>query len=371
MLRLPRLLVLVAVGMALCTLRLPEAKIARAAAVSLYVELGDGTVGDIFAYSPTSGFKALSTYGYNTVPVLSPDGKYIAYGSYAKTYITDPGRSGAPAVNIWLMETATGDAKRIADQPPDNRSPGDARIRPFLARTDPVWSPDSKSLAWLEDAGGTRDGEEGQNDHLILYTLASGKSVEVYEQPVFAAGCPCSSLTWTAEGISVVYASNPNGPYTLRILDTTGKIRSETKFDQYPSIQWLSGESTPTIVTNDELITPGDGSRSKTLPALEVYSLSAPDGVRFRSDVGFFGANWAIIPPASGPVTVGKISSFAISPDGKMAAYIAGDDNSLYLFDGSKANEVDLSGVKVRNIQPLQAQGLAWSPLGVRKLKGQ
>ncbi len=339
-----------------------------AAAAPLYLELGDGATGDIFSYT-SAGFKNLTGYGYNAQPVLSPDGKYIAYGSYAKEYLQEGGRSGAPSTNIWLMETTNGNARRIAEQPPDNRAAGDTRVRPFAARTDPVWSPDGQSLAWLEDVEGTHTTEEDQNDHLFVYSLAAKKSVEIYKQPIFAAGCPCSAVTWTAQGISLVSATNPSGPFKLRVLDVTGKILTEIPGDTFPQYQWLTGETSPAMVTDKELITfttLQKFDRSATLPPIEITSASAPAGIRFRSDAGYFGAHWTILTPDGKSIQIGKISEAAISPDGTRAAYITDSDSTLYYFDGSTAKELDLSAIKVRNITSMQARGLAWSPLALQ-----
>lgn len=362
--RIFRRLILTAACLALSTLWIGATN-AQSANASLYVALGTGSTGDIFAYSPV-GLKNLTSYGYNARPVLSPDGKYIAYGSIAQVYLDEGGRSGAPSTNIWLMDTATGNAQRIADQPADNRATGDNRVRPFIARSDPVWSPDSSTIAWLEDSEGTQDAEEDDNDHLMLYSLASGKTTEIYKQPIYAAGCPCSSLTWTAEGISVIAATDPMGAYTLRILNPQGNIQSEIPFDDYPQIMWLNGEKASTLVTADAFITLKDNRRSSMLPPLEIYSLAEPDGVRFRSASGFFDADWSLVMPGAEPLEIGKIRDFAIAPDGVEAAYITSDNGGLYVFDGRKTIQVDLTGVKVRGQDTLQAQGLAWSALAVR-----
>lgn len=323
--------------------------------------------------------KNLTGYGYNGVPILSPDGKTIAYSSYAKTYVQDQfggnGRSGPPAINIWVMDVATGSAKRLADQPADNRTQGDNRVRPFITRSDPRWSPDSKFLAWMEQAEGTSDGESDGNDHLVLGRVADGQIQKIFKQSPGGIGS-APPVDWNAQGISVIFTGDVQNPSTLRILDKTGKIRSETELSgQSPvPVQWLNGETSPTIITPNELIELADDTRSETLPPVEIYSLSAPDGLRLVSDAGYFDANWTLNVPGAEPLDIGKITDYAISPDGKMAAYTTDDGQSLYLFDGKKTTKVDTSAVKLNRanaVDQILVHGLAWSPLGIRIAGGQ
>ena len=345
----------------------------QAASAALFMQLGDDFGGDIFAYSGAS-LKNITGYGYNGIPLLSPDGKTIAYSSYAKTYVQDQfggqGRSGPPAINIWVLDVATGNAKRLADQPPDNRTQDEGRVRPFITRSDPRWSPDSKFLAWMEQAEGTKDSEDDGNDHLMLGSLSDGQIKQIFKQAPGGIGS-APPVDWNAQGISVIYTEDVQSPPTLRILDKTGKMRSETELEGEPPVpvQWLNGEESPTIITPNELIELADDTRSETLPPLEIYSLSAPDGLRFVSDAGYFDANWTLNVPGAEPLEIGKITDFAISPDGKMAAYTTDDGLSLYLFDGKKIAKVSTSAVKLNRANPvdqIRARGLAWSPLGIR-----
>jgi WD40-like Beta Propeller Repeat len=370
--RLVRWLLLLAISLVFAAAR-GGTNSAHAASAALFMQLGDDFGGDIFSYSGAS-LKNLTGYGYNGVPILSPDGKTIAYSSYAKTYVQDQfggnGRSGPPAINIWVMDVATGSAKRLADQPADNRAQGEGRVRPFITRSDPRWSPDSKFLAWMEQAEGTSDSEDDGNDHLVLGRLSDGQLQKIFKQSPGGIGS-APPVDWNDQGISVIYTGDVQSPSTLRILDKTGKIRSETELQGDPPVpvQWLNGEKSPTIITSNELIELADDTHSETLPALEIYSLSAPDGLRFVSDAGYFDANWTLNVPGAEPLEIGKITDFAISPDGSMAAYTTDDGLSLYLFDGKKTAKVSTSAVKLNRANPvdqIRARGLAWSPLGIR-----
>jgi hypothetical protein len=351
---------------------------AQAASAALFMQLGDDFGGDVFSYAGAS-LKNLTGYGYSGVPILSPDGKTIAYSSYAKTYVQDQfggnGRSGPPAINIWVLDVPSGNAWRLADQPADNRTQGDNRVRPFITRSDPRWSPDSKFLAWMEQAEGTNDSEDDGNDHLVLGRLSDGQIQKIFKQSPGGIGS-APPIDWNDQGISVIFTGDVQSPSTLRILDKTGKIRSETELKgQSPvPVQWLNGETSPTIITPNELIELADDTHSETLPPLEIYSLSAPDGLRFVSDAGYFDASWTLNAPGAEPLEIGKITDYAISPDGKMAAYTTDDGLSLYLFDGKKTVEVSTSAVKLNRANPvgqLRVSGLAWSRLGIRIQRGQ
>jgi hypothetical protein len=265
------------------------------------------------------------------------------------------------------MDVATGNAKRVADQPADNRTQGEGRVRPFIARSDPRWSPDSRFLIWMEQAEGTKNREDDQNDHLMLYRLSDGSTKEIFKQSPGGIGS-APPVAWNAQGISVIYIDSTANPPVLRILDSAGKIRSQTKLEGDSSIlvQWLNGESSPTIITPDELVVLAADSRTNILPPLEIYSLSAPDGLHLISDGGYFDANWTLAIPGAEPLAIGKISDYAIAPDGKMAAYVTDDNRALNVFNGKKTVKVALNTARVSRVKQLQVHGLAWSPLGIR-----
>jgi len=340
---------------------------AGAARTPLLLQLGENGIGDIFTYTE-AGFKALSDYGYNGVPVLSSDGKTIVYSSWAQTYVDDNaagfGRSGPPAANIWLMDVTTKAAKRIAEQPPDTRT-DKTSIRPFTARTDPVWSPDGKSIAWFEES---ETPSADQNDHLMVYSVATGKTTEIYSQPIFCAGGPCSSVLWTSDGLVVIAGNGPTGQVELRILDKNGQLVMGITYDAYPQlVKWVTGGQSPAVLTDTALFNLSDKSRETTLPPLEIFSWSAPDGITFQSDAGYVDATWSVAAPGGQPIVIGKVNDFAIAPDGKSAAYTTDDGASLYITDGSTTTKVNFSGVKIaRKVQKLSASGLVWSSLGLR-----
>src|SRR5258708_23518341 len=85
-------------------------------------------------------------------PILSPDGRHVAYTvtpSQLVKYLISINWAVAgltPSANVWTLDLATGIATRIADQAPSYDPKKDMGI----LRSNPVWSPDSKFLAWTE-----------------------------------------------------------------------------------------------------------------------------------------------------------------------------------------------------------------------------
>lgn len=117
--------------------------------------------GDLYEWYP--GLNApnrLTTWKYNSHPVASPDGRYVAYLSVSQAAVTafrlsSPQVAQAPT-NIWLYDTTIqGDAAftRLVDQPANAVFAVQNRIFTFsniIIRSRPAWSPDGRQLVWAE-----------------------------------------------------------------------------------------------------------------------------------------------------------------------------------------------------------------------------
>ncbi len=117
--------------------------------------------GALYSWAPGETALLREThYGYNDAPILSPDGSKVVYLSLPLEFVQalqsgqDPTQGMGPEpTNIWLMDltTAVNDPARfvrIADQVAG--LPTDAEPGAFQRRSNPVWSPDSTRIAWLE-----------------------------------------------------------------------------------------------------------------------------------------------------------------------------------------------------------------------------
>ena len=105
--------------------------------------------GDIWRYDLTANTATqLTEWGYNGGPILSPDGRKIAYLSTSAEFVAqfEAGNvtqtSGTAPANVWVMDIATESFTLVADQ----TGASGARLPPLIAG----WSPDSRRLAWLQ-----------------------------------------------------------------------------------------------------------------------------------------------------------------------------------------------------------------------------
>ncbi len=92
------------------------------APVILLLTSQKGSVGDIYTWNIASqSLKQLTSWGYNSVPRVSPDGKWLAYLSMSQAAVSAMTQGQAMNVytfaNIWLLNPYTEEAIQIADQP--------------------------------------------------------------------------------------------------------------------------------------------------------------------------------------------------------------------------------------------------------------
>jgi hypothetical protein len=159
--------------------------------------------GDLWKWDG-SAVTQLTTWGYNERPVLSPNGQRIAYDSWAQITI-DAIAAGKPVMglipsNIWVIDPVTGNANRVADQPPGATFTL-AQTDYAIMRGTPVWSPDSNKLAWAELTS------PDYVYRLVVYDFTTGtQTVIVSGLPFpFADGgfIPVHDVMWGNRGILV------------------------------------------------------------------------------------------------------------------------------------------------------------------------
>ena len=128
--------------------------------------------GDIWRYDLEANTAAqLTEWGYNGGPILSPDGRKIAYLSTAAEFVArfEAGgisqSSGTAPGNIWVLDIATESFQLIANQ--------NGASEAGILRSLPDWSPDSRQLAWLQIDPNRQDLDAAS---LQIYSFDDGRT---------------------------------------------------------------------------------------------------------------------------------------------------------------------------------------------------
>ncbi len=335
--------------------------------------------GDLWAWTGASNpLKQLTTWGYNSDPVISPNGKYVAYKSLPQFAVDDlkinGGRSGVAPANLWALDLATGAGTRIADQPPDAAFAGAGKDEKYTSRPRPAWSPDSKFLAWGEMIGAKKDASgafAGNWEQLIVYDWAKKTGrVVVKDLPGYQGLTDGTSVDWGAGGLLFLTPQGaPNTDAdTVYIYSPEGKqlARYALSGDDCPcySAHWIEDEAKALIlVERDEtatppylLLDPATGKKVTSTARLERYSLSAPDGV-YLSRIG---EAWFAAEPGKPALELTGLAGpegVSISPDGKQLGFTR--QSRIFVFSGGLVKEAALGAGK-------SPTDLAWGAVGWR-----
>src|SRR5579859_269825 len=126
----------IATGLAVFVLLLQGSGTAAKSTTPIFLTLN----GDLWSVSESGELRQWTHWGYNDSPAMSPDGNHIAYRSLTQSTLDavdhpSPETLGGvdsrdlPA-NIWVLNTQSGNALRVADQPsPDT----------WMDRSAPAW----------------------------------------------------------------------------------------------------------------------------------------------------------------------------------------------------------------------------------------
>ena len=175
--------------------------------------------GDIWRISIADGAAAqLTRSGYSGGPVLSPDGRHIAYLQAASSIVnaararTTSQYAGSPAADIWIVDISSGQFDRIADQ----SGASAAGIR----RSVPAWSPDGRRLAWLQIDPGLQPHDRAS---LQIYSLDSRAARTLASDLALgssASDVQLPALQWGDGGIArLLVAGDPSPRQLLELYD--------------------------------------------------------------------------------------------------------------------------------------------------------
>jgi hypothetical protein len=334
------------------------------APVILLLTSQKGSVGDIYTWNIASqSLKQLTSWGYNSAPRVSPDGKWLAYLSMSQAAVSAMTQGQAMNVytfaNIWLLKPYTEEAIRIADQP-QNATFASGNL---ISRGGPVWSPEGTSVAWIEgDVHGER---------VAIYTLSSKKT---FTFPLnLPPGCCEGASPALYFGRSGIAITNQEGtPITtnevIYVFNTLGqqlaKIASSGNFSIRAmgwitdgNNEYLGGHDMNGVLTvvdalgNPQLITP------QGYP--EMYNPNAPDGLSAYSVK--YPSQWALTSQGQKFAEINDIwaaSDISIAPDGQGIVYQQKVEGANV--PGGKVFAYLLNGQTIPIIPQLRVLAVTW-----------
>jgi hypothetical protein len=354
--------------------------------LSLFLSMGtNGTPisGDLYSWD--GGLRRRTNWGHNDIPIVSPDGRWVAYSSAADVYVKSPQQYGQVAVpiNIWLLDPVTNKGQRIAGQPENASLETDNGA--FVLRSQPSWSPSGRQLAWTEievDQSAGRNAEL-RDERLVAYDLdAKATRVLVAKLPDhrFSDVFPVlSEVAWGLPGIAVVtHATDPKDfPEQVTFYDTNGRQVSQTKplkdtgFN-YSQAIWVEGADGfyLTSIQGDLKIVPATGEVlgfEEGVP--EAYSPLNPRGISMYygdktvgegNPVWLLAYNGVVKTEMAASGRYYYLSGISISPDGNRAAYIIypgqGTEGGLWVYRNGSKVRFDYGNVT----------GVSWGPIAWR-----
>ncbi|MEO0561250.1 MAG: hypothetical protein AAF125_04005, partial [Chloroflexota bacterium] len=180
--------------------------------------------GDLWEWDGANTPKQLTSYGWNGLPVQSPDGRQVAYLSVPSVITSDGdafvGAGGMPQ-NIWVLDRDSASFERVADD-----------TNGLRYRGQPTWSPDSTQLAWTE----LSEGDDMSAARVMVYDLTTRTTrtlISGYDLGLMDGGLFMPPLSWGAAGLArlryTVILGPSVGDILLEIIDpTTGGTTSYT-----------------------------------------------------------------------------------------------------------------------------------------------
>ena len=161
-------------------------------------------------------------------PRISPDGRYVAYQVQKTNW-----EENAFETEIWIARVDTGETYRLTNSKKSN--------------SNPVWSPDSKRLAFISDRDGKRQ--------IYIIAPAGGEAIQLTNVETSVSG-----MSWSPDGSSIAFTAS----------DPESKARKDRKerYGEYEVVQgdysfthlWTIGVSSGTSEKKAEPVRLTDGS---------------------------------------------------------------------------------------------------------------
>ena len=222
----------------------------------------------------------LTQSGYNGGPVLSPDGRLIAFLEAAPMFVADfnagaAGQTaGSPPADIWILDIDSQNLRKVADQ---TGASGAGYLRSI-----PAWSPDGRNLAWLQIDPQVQSLEDAS---LQIYSLDAGMTISLagdvnlgYQE----SNIRVPGLRWGTGGIArllFVFLYGNQSPFLfIEVFNPATVTRAQFNLKLTPDksnlvsdFMWANhlGQSVILLRIQDywEVLNPLDGSRSRLTDA--------------------------------------------------------------------------------------------------------
>jgi len=270
-----------------------------------------------------------------TDPQIRPDGRTIAYVRRSNDVMTDKARP-----TIWLVDVATG------------------QQRPLLAGAgsyfSPRWSPDGTRLAYVAAEGG--------NPQLYVRWMATGESARITGLPESPSG-----LAWSPDGRRIAYSmlvpdeapklgSAPPKPDGAKWADPLQVIDKVTyRFDAagylkpgYRQIFWVPADGgAPTQLTFGATNAGGEVSWTADGRSIVFSADLSPNWQREPLQGEIYRVNIDGGAPVALTNREGPDNSPAVSPDGRMIAWVGFDDKHLG-YQNSRLSVMNIDGSNKR-----------------------
>ncbi|HEU0309634.1 MAG TPA: S9 family peptidase [Sphingomicrobium sp.] len=272
-------------------------------------------------------------------PQISPDGRWVAYVRRSNDIMTDRARSA-----IWLLDVTTGEQRPLVTGAGNHLSPR--------------WSPDGKRLAYFSTA-------EGSSPQLFVRWMDTGQNARITSLPDSPQG-----IAWSPDGRRIAYLMNvpddgaklgsappkPEGAEWAKPLEVIDKVTYRTDgggylkpgFDHIFVVDALGGA--PRQLTfgayhdgNPEWAADGQAILFSAVRKPD-WEMIANDSEVYRLDLN--GGSVTALTDRRGPD-----SAPAISPDGRLIAYVGFDDHKKG-FEQADLYVMNSDGTGSRHIAP-------------------
>lgn len=286
----------------------------------------------------------------------SPDGTQFAF-------------LAMPDSDIWVCNLQSRSAQMIAERTP-------------LARSLPVWSPDSSRIAWAQSDQGTNAMQ------VIAYDFASGTQNVLYERQERSVAFVVPSLDWGAGGLVFYDLLQPEGGEAQAVVVTIDTNANTAATINLPAVgiadyaRWIGTDDKDYILLRETpegefiVIDPATSQVTSLYGRLAFYARTAPDGLSIYStrsvEIGTY--EWAVMGrDFSASLNLrGNEYGIAISPDGTQIAFVTfesypwgGKAYVMSNFEGFPPPAQQVDSLDAAYAEP-GALYVFWSPLAIR-----